>query len=470
MAQTRRRWLRWLAKAVLVTAAVLAALAAAGKWWIGPAVVRWRINRVLPKYWDGSAEIGPVDLGFFGPTIIEDVILHDRQGRTWLRARKVAVSLGDWPGLNPVVRRLKVYRPELTAHGEGGQWRPPPLRLPDDGCAGRLDLVEARMFHTTLTVVNDGNTAGQWSVPAVLFERNGGLARLTINGADFGPVTLTDIKAEGFVMANERIELARLTGRLGGGRIVISGHAENDASGRWRAAGRVVAARVDLACLRLAISGGEKGVVTGMADFRLDSPDANGLTGKGMALIKGADLSGAPMAAALLKNAGLDESEMLGQADGDCLFHFRGATLTLDQARLRLPLAAVDVEPGATINAWTGQIDALAVVVLFERVRDSLKNLPIVGLMVDLTEQFSRFRMRGLWQDEDSIRITPAAIGDVTSRTREFLTDAARGRKRLGRGILDVLGMANGNSATPARPASGPSTIPATRPSDRPGK
>jgi len=130
----------------------------------------------------------------------------------------------------------------------------------------------------------------------------------------------------------------------------------------------------------------------------------------------------------------------------------------------------VDVNPGATIDAWTGQIDAVAVVVLFERVRDSLKSLPIVGLMVDLTEHFSRFRVRGLWQDDGSIQITPAAIGDVTSRTREFLTNAARGRKRLGRGILDVLVMANGNSATPARPASGPSTRPATRPGDKPGK
>jgi hypothetical protein len=249
----------------------------------------------------------------------------------------------------------------------------------------------------------------------------------------------------------------------------VSGRADRDPNGQWLAAGRVVAARVDLQQLHLRITGGKQGVVTGMLDFRLDSADPNGLTGEGMAFIEDADLSGAPLAAALLGSAGLEKSDGLSQTDGDAVFHFRGATFTLDQARLSLPLAAVDVEPGATVNVSTGQLDGVAVVVLFERVRDTLRGLPLVGLMVDLTERFSRLRVRGLWQDDANIQITPAAISDVTDSTRQFLTAAAGGNRRLGRGIREVLGMANGNYAPTSQPASGPATRPATHPTGKHG-
>jgi len=114
----------------------------------------------------------------------------------------------------------------------------------------------------------------------------------------------------------------------------------------------------------------------------------------------------------------------------------------------------------------------VAVVVLFERVRDMMKSLPLVGLMVDLTERFSRLRVQGFWQDDESIRVTPAATSNVTSQTRKFLTDAARGRKRLGRGIFDALGMPEGDSAGTTRPASSPTTKPSLRPAGkaRPGR
>jgi len=471
VAQTILRWLRRLVKAALWAVAVLLALAVALQWWIGPAVVRWQVNRRLAGFWDGTAAIGSVNMDVVGQTVsLGDVVLCDRQGRAWLRAASLEVSLEDMLSSRPVVRGLRAANAEVIVHCQGGLCRPPLLGAPPDGWAELLGLDHAVANGATLTVRNDGELVSRRRVQRVSYARKVGPGPGVSLLGSFGTFAFTDLKVEGFVVGKGRIELGRLTGRLGGGRVIVSARADKDPNGQWLPAGRVVAARVGLQQLKLRISGAAQGVVTGMANFRLESPDANGLTGQGMAFIEGADLSGAPMAAALLKSAGLENSEMLGKADGEGLFHFRGATATFDQARLNLPLAAVDIEPGATINVSTGQIDAVAVVVLFDRVRDMLKSLPVVGLMVDLTERFSRLRVRGLWHDEENIQITSAAISDVTSRTKQFLTDAARGRKRLGQGILNVLGIANGNFSTTSQPASGPATRPATRPADKPGR
>ncbi len=470
MAQTKLRWLRRLVKAALWTGVVLVVLAAAGKWWIGPALVRWQVNRRVAGFWDGTVGIGRVDIIPGQPLELSDVVLCDRQGRAWLRARRVTVSPDNLLSSRPVVRGLRAGIVEVIVHCDDGVCRPPLLNATSDDWAELLDIDGALVSDATLTIRNDGKVVSQASVGLAVYTREVGLGpQLSLLGS-VGTFDFTNLKAEGFVAGENSIELGRLTGRLGGGRVIVSGRADRDPNGQWRATGRVVAARVDLQQLHLRITGGKQGIVTGMLDFRLDSPDPNDLTGEGMAFIEGADLSGAPLAAALLGSAGLEKSDGLCNADGDALFHFRGATFTLDQARLSLPLAAVDIEPGATINVSTGQIDAVAVVVLFERVRDILRGLPLVGLMVDLTERFSRLRVRGLWQDDENIQITPAAISDVTGRTRQFLTDAARGRKRLGRGILDVLGMADGNSSPTSQPASGLSTRPATGSADKSGK
>jgi len=118
--------------------------------------------------------------------------------------------------------------------------------------------------------------------------------------------------------------------------------------------------------------------------------------------------------------------------------------VTFEQARIHLSLAAIDVEPGGTLDAWTGRLDAHVVVLLFQNVRGVLKQIPLVGLVMDLTEKFSRLRIRGKWQDRESLQIESAPLAGVTRGTRQFLTDAARGTGRFGKAILNGLGGAFG--------------------------
>ena len=396
-------------------------------------------------------------------------MLSDRQGRAWLRVASMNVSLEDLLSSRPIVRKLRAFSAEMIVHCEDGICRPPLLDITSDDWSELRDLDGVAVHDVTLTIRNDDEVVSLHTVPLMSYKRKPGSdPRLDVTSG-VGTFAFSDLRANDFVAGADSIEFGRLTGKLGGGQVILTGRADRDPNGLWQASGKLLAKRVDLQQLHLRITGGEQGVMTGMLDFRLDSPDANGLTGKGMAFIEGADLSGVALAKALLQSAGLKKSEMLTNANGDGLFHLSGAMLTLDQARVSLPLAAVDIEPGATINVATGQLDGVAVVVLFERVRDMIKSLPLVGLMVDLTERFSRFRVQGFWQDDDSIRVTPAATSNVTSQTRKFLTDAARGRKRLGRGILDTLGMPEGSSTAITRPASVPTTRPVPHPAGKTG-
>jgi len=471
MAQTKLRWFRRLVKAALWTMAVLLVLYMVFPFWPGPALVRWQINRRLAGCWDGTAAIDGVDVSLVGRTVsMGGFVLCDRQGRAWLRAAGLTVSVDELLSSRPVVRSLRAYNAEVIVHCDDGICRPPLLSTTSDDWADLLGVDGVVVDGATLTIRNNGGIINQTGVPLVSYRRKAGQGSWVGMLNSVGTFEFTDLQATGFVAGEDSIELGRLTGKLGGGRIIVTGRADRDPNGQWRATGRVVATRVNLRQLKLRVSGGGEGIVTGMADLRLALPDPNGLAGKGVVFIQGADLSGVAPAKALLKSAGLKKSEMLTNADGEGLFHLHGTTFTFDQARLSLPLAAVDIEPGAKINVATGQLDAVAVVVLFEQVRDMIKSLPLIGLMVDLTERFSRLRVRGFWQDDESIQITPAATRNVTSQTRQFLTDAARGRKRLGRGVLDALGMPNGNSTPTSRPASGPATRGATDPADKPGK
>ncbi len=470
MAKTKPPWRERLAKATVRAAAILLVLAAALQWFIIPALVRSEVRRRLAGFWDGTVTIGEAGLSLNGRTAnLDDVALRDHSGRVWLRAASVDISVEDLLSGRPAVRGLRTFDTEVIVHCDDGACRPPLPTAGSDKWSKLLDLDYLEANQATVTIRDNGQVVNRASVPRVSYERDAKHGpELQLCGS-VGTFDFTDIEVDGFVTSENSIELDRLVARLGGGRVIVTGRADKAPDGQWRATGRVVAAKVDLGQLKMCISGGERGILTGMMDARMGLADANGPSGTGMAFLEGAELSGAPMATTLLGSAGMQKTDNLGNTSVNGLFHFRGTAFVFDQARLSLPLAAVDIEPGATVDVSTGRFEGVAVVVLFDRARNGLKMLPVVGLMMDLTEHFSRFRVRGSWQNNDNVEVTPAA-GDVTGQTKKFLSAAATGRVGLGHGILDVLSMAAGTTAPTTRSVGAPTTTPATRPANDPLK
>jgi len=205
----------------------------------------------------------------------------------------------------------------------------------------------------------------------------------------------------------------------------------------------VAAREVDLSVLKLPVDGADKGIVTGIVNFQAGDggeagADANSLTGHGTAYVEGADLRKIPVAAAVLRRAGLARSEMMAGANIEGRFQLRGLTVVLGRTRVSLPLAAIDVEPGGTFELGTGRLDVHVVVMMMEKARDVLKRIPLVGMMVDLTERFTRMRVQGKWDDSDSLVLTPMSLAGLADGSRKLLSPVARGR-RLGKAAWEGL-------------------------------
>jgi len=174
--------------------------------------------------------------------------------------------------------------------------------------------------------------------------------------------------------------------------------------------------------------------------------------------VEGADLRKVPAVAEVLRRAGLGRPDVLSDSDVEIQFGLRGAEVVLQQTRIQLRLAAVDVEPGGTVNLRTGEMDLVAVVVLFEKVRDLLRSIPLVSIVVDLTERLSRLHVEGKWGRPESLVITPAPLREIREGSKKFLTAAARGGRQVGKAVLGGLSDLRGllSPSDPNAPATNP--------------
>jgi len=132
MSRTRRRWPRRLLAALGCTVVVLFILALAAEAWIIPAVIRTQIQAQLAEHWDGRVEVDRIEFHYFGPIRVHGLSLTDRSEREWLRVGRVEVELGDWPGLSPHVRAVRVSQVAVVAHFVNGACAPPILHRRDD--------------------------------------------------------------------------------------------------------------------------------------------------------------------------------------------------------------------------------------------------------------------------------------------------------------------------------------------------
>ena len=439
MSKRRSKWPRRLATAAAILAVLIAGLAAAGKWWLIPAALRREIARVASDCWDGPAEIADVAFSYTGKAQVRlgGVVLRDRTGREWFRAESLRIGLTDWPSLHPKLRAMTLTDSKVTAHVVDGRCDAPLKRLPSELWDEYVRLEALSIERAVWEIVEDGNATASSAATDVSLRTGGDGWELSIPQYR---LLVEDLRADAFEVQDDRLAIRRLTARTAGGRVVTSLTGRVAPGGGLELQGHLAVRAVDLSKMRLPIYGAEQGVVTGLLQFQAGGPEDLGLRGQGMAYIEGADLRKAPVAAAVLSRAGLGRMDVMSDSDIESQFELAGPVVTLQQTRVQLSLAAVDVEPGGTMNVLTGQMDLVAVVVLFENVRNVLKSIPLVSLMVNLTEQLSRFHVEGKWQDPDSLSVLPAPLQGVRSGSKKFLVTAARGGEEFGKAVFDRLG------------------------------
>ncbi|MCY2928518.1 MAG: hypothetical protein NTV86_03315, partial [Planctomycetota bacterium] len=129
----------------LAVAALAAAVAGAGWFWLAPALAADQVRSALADVWDGPVTIEALRLGLDGQVTVEALGLLDGQGRLWARFEGVTIRLDSWPSLDGGARDVRIVAARLYAHSPGRgvpAWtgRRGGTRLPESFEIGRLIL------------------------------------------------------------------------------------------------------------------------------------------------------------------------------------------------------------------------------------------------------------------------------------------------------------------------------------------
>jgi len=151
----KRRWLRRLTVGVVIVLLLAVLGVAVGTRWIVPALARAAIERELPEYWDGSVAIDEIDFRLRGPTHLRGIRLVGPDGREWASAATITLTLRDWPGLHPVLTKVRVDRPLITAHLAEGDLEIP-YRTPEPSAPSPyVDLKRIEVADLSVALLND---------------------------------------------------------------------------------------------------------------------------------------------------------------------------------------------------------------------------------------------------------------------------------------------------------------------------
>lgn len=191
--------------------------------------------------------------------------------------------------------------------------------------------------------------------------------------------------------------------------------------------GDLTADGVSMKELTVEIGAGEK-VSQGTASGRLEFAMRGGvdsLRGRGTLLFDDTSLSMFPLSSKILEGMGFGVVDPLQASDMACVFSLSGPRATIDAGRFVNALAAIETQPGGTVNAETGEVD-LHVLAVSRRagIEDVARKMPLAQLLVQLKKDLLRLHVKGCCWDPPSTLITREPVKDVSEDTLNFMKDA----------------------------------------------
>jgi len=426
----KRHRLKRLCRILVVLSVLLFCLAAAGEFWIVPAVVRSFVRANLPDYWSGGVEIEEIQFSYTGPTYIRRIDLRDAAGRLWGRAGVVKLTLRDWPGVHPVLEKIEIEQLELRAHFIDGKCKPP-FRQPPEEPSRLKEYVDLQ---------------------AVCI-REGSLMLIRHEGVDAAHGTrLLNNLSLNILPAGDRLEIDNLTASFCEGRMEGSLRAGGLGGRQIRYAGKVDLRKISMPALLEAFpakSSISKGSLT--ADFRFAGRGKNleGLRARGNIFVDDAVLEGLPVISHLFVYVLTGRADPGRVCDAVALLRIKGPLVTIEDARIVHPLSAFDFERGGTINLKTGRLDMYVVAVGFDQLQELLGILRIpmpatlrvlTGLTQRVFEKLIRLHIKGHWSEPPEKLIRKEPLKDIQEGTVEFLRDALTGRGQFSQDVLKRFG------------------------------
>jgi len=361
-------------------------------------MVRWKLNRELPAYWDGSIHVAGVELHWSGPVNLRGVVLRDSAGREWLRIADLQASLGGISSFQPVVTDLSARGVEIRAYCDAGECRPP-WKSQGYGAAKYLDVRTVTIEDATVAVFNEQGSV--WRQDGFRFS-----ARRRGDGYDVLCSRRRDDSPDRFAF----------TGRYGpGGASGLAGqgliHMENTG-------------------IRLLP------VVSGIVTFLSLGNGAAGTCG----LEATFDLAGSR---ATLRRGRLASTVVALDAQ-------EGGSVDLSEGMLDLYVVAA---PLADVRSLLPSLPPVGV--LGQLTDELFRTMDIFSV---LTAKLTRLHIQGHWNDPPEKLITKEPLKDLRIATVEFIRQAIETGGRLPAGTLNVFGEVLKSGTARPSPASGPSS------------
>jgi hypothetical protein len=208
--------------------------------------------------------------------------------------------------------------------------------------------------------------------------------------------------------------------------------------------GQVRTMDVNYPVLTSVLSAGTKKAVRGSFssnyDFSGQQNDPNALHGEGVILLKNIDVGILPVIPTIFKFIGLSSIEPLKMSDAEAKFKNVGPLVTIESGHVSNLYAAIEFEPGGTVNLSTEQIDGYVVVAPLEKITGLIEKLPIIDIFANLEDRLIRLRVKGNWSDPSSKLISKTPIKDIKDSTIGFIQDTVKTGGQFGKGMLDLLG------------------------------
>jgi hypothetical protein len=175
-------------------------------------------------------------------------------------------------------------------------------------------------------------------------------------------------------------------------------------------------------------------------DFSGKQNDPNALVGEGLIFLKGIDVSVLPVIPTIFKFIGLSRIEPLKFSDVEAKFQNVGPLVTVESGHISNLFAAIEFEPGGTVDLSTEQIDGYVVTAPLSEITGLIEKLPIIDIFADLKDKLIRLRVKGNWSDPPNKLISKTPIKDIKDSTVGFIRDTVKTGGQFDKEMLDLLG------------------------------
>lgn len=255
-----------------------------------------------------------------------------------------------------------------------------------------------------------------------------------------GRTVVADVNAV-MVADGHQLDLKESSGSFCNGTIQSALHIDDYRSESMGIAGELQLKDFDLAKL-VEKSAHESRITTGKATFEYSftatNTDPNSLSGKGSLDIDDADMLPMPLLSKISRTVGLKDKEMQATSDVVVLFTNYGYVIKVEQGYLTNKHEAIAVEPGGTVDLQGRTIDMYIIATQLRVVSEFMRKLPVVKLVVGLSDKLTRLRLKGQWTDPASKLIKKEPIKDVKEGVSGFFVEAARSGGKLTDSVLDT--------------------------------